>query len=277
MPGMLPIGRFSQVCKLSVRTLRRYDADELLVPAFVDAATGRRLYSPAQVDEARLIRLLRDLDVPLADVRGLLAERDPATARVALAAHRTRIAGQLAHAQAVLTELDGLLTDPEPVISAQVRRRTVPEQLALTARTRTTLADLPAAFGAALGRVERLLHEQVGRRTGPTFAIYHGEEFDPDAMDLEIAVPVAGGLRVGDGINLQPLPAADAVSTVHAGPYERIGDAYRSLACWAAAHDCDLGTPVREVYLVGPDRAAPQGLRTEVVWPLRHPAAEHPA
>ena len=108
---MLSIGRFSQVCRLSVRTLRRYDADDLLVPALVDAPTGRRYYSPTQVAEARLIRLLRDLDVPLSEVRGLLAVRDPAAARAALAAHRARLAEQLLHQRAVLSELDGLLAD----------------------------------------------------------------------------------------------------------------------------------------------------------------------
>jgi DNA-binding transcriptional MerR regulator len=269
---MLSIGRFSQVCRLSVRTLRRYDADDLLVPALVDASTGRRYYSPAQVGEARLIRLLRDLDVPLAEVRGLLAVRDPADARAALAAHRARLAEQLRHQRAVLSELDGLLADPDPVTRAVVVRRSLPEQLALTARTRTTLAALPAAFGAALGRVERLLHEQAGRRTGPTLAIYHGEEFDPEQVDVEVAVPVAGWLAVRDGVDARVMPPVDAVATMHAGPYDRIGSAYQALAHWSADRGLVLGDQPREIYVVGPDRAGPEGLRTEVVWPLAEQA-----
>lgn len=269
---MLSIGRFSQVCRLSVRTLRRYDADELLVPALVDAATGRRYYSPAQVGEAQLIRLLRDLDVPLAEVSGLLGTRDPQAARAALAVHRERLAGMLARQQTVLGELDSLLADPEPVTRAVVVRRSLPEQLAVSVRTSTTLAGLPAAFGAALGRVERLLHVQAGRRNGPTFAVYHGEGFDPEQLDVEVAVPVAGRIPVDAGVALRLLPGVDAVATVHAGPYEQIGAAYRAVAIWAADHGCVLGDQPREIYVVGPDRAGPAGLRTEVVWPLAEQA-----
>ncbi|MBI1758690.1 MAG: MerR family transcriptional regulator [Actinobacteria bacterium] len=268
MKGLLSIGAFSQACRLSVRTLRRYDADELLVPALVDPVTGRRYYSPAQLGEARLIRLLRDLEVPLAEVRSLLGEHDPGTVRQALAAHRARLADQLAHQQVVLGELDVLLGDTDPVTRSEVARRRLPEQLVVSTRAVTPLAGLPAAFGAALGRLERLLHEQLGRRTGPTLAIYNGEGFDPDAVDVEVAVPVAGWIRAAEGVNVRVLPAVDALTTVHAGPYDRIGTAYQTLAAWAAEHGCDLGAQPREVYLVGPDRAGPEGLRTEVVWPL---------
>lgn len=271
--GLLPIGRFSQACRISVRTLRRYDADELLVPALVDPATNRRWYSPAQVDEARLIRLLRDLDVPLGEVREVLAERDPGSARRRLATHRDRLAEQLAHRQAVLAELDQLLTDPEAVHRPEVALRTLPGQLVVSARVRARLADLPSVFGVALGRVERELREQLGRRSGPTLAIYHGEDFDPEALDVEVAVPVAGWLRVAEGIDVRILPAVDAVATVHAGSYDGIGAAYERLATWAAADGCELGAGPRETYLVGPDRSGPEGWRTEVAWPLADPSA----
>jgi DNA-binding transcriptional MerR regulator len=270
--GLLPIGRFSQACRISVRTLRRYDAGELLVPALVDPATNRRWYSPAQVAEARMIRLLRDLDVPLDEVREVLAEHDPGAARRRLAAHRDRLAEQLAHQRAVLAELDHLLTDPEPVARPEVAVRTLPEQLVVSARIRTGLTGLPGAFGAALAQVERALHERLGRRTGPTLAIYHGEDFDPEAIDVEVAVPIAGWIRIAEGIDVRALPAVDAVTVVHAGPYDRIGAAYGDLAAWAAGRGQDLGGELggepRETYLVGPDRAAPEGWRTEVAWPL---------
>lgn len=268
MQGLLSIGRFSLACRLSVRTLRRYDADALLVPALVDPVTGRRYYSPAQVGEARLIRLLRDLDVPLDEVRGFLAERDLAAVRSRLAAHRDRLARQLARQEAVLADLDDLLRDPQPVAAPDVTRRVLPEQIVVFARVRTTLAALPEAFPATLSRIDHAIRAQAGRRAGPTLAIYHGEEFDPRALDVEIAVPVAGWLRAGDDAGVRVLPAVEAATTVHAGPYGGIGNAYATLAQWAAGRGDDLGAGPRETYLVGPDRSAPAGWRTEVAWPL---------
>jgi effector-binding domain-containing protein len=87
-------------------------------------------------------------------------------------------------------------------------------------------------------------------------------------MDVEVAVPVAGWLRVAEDVDVRVLPAVEAVTTLHAGPYPRLSVAYRTLAEWAGEHGCALGGDPRETYLVGPDRAAPQGLRTEVAWPL---------
>ena len=57
----LTIGDFSQVTHLSVKTLRRYHESGLLNPAQVDADTGYRYYSTAQIPTAQVIRRFRDL------------------------------------------------------------------------------------------------------------------------------------------------------------------------------------------------------------------------
>ena len=64
----LTIGQFAALTDISRPSLRRYDEAGLLRPALVDEETGYRYYSPGQVDVAETIRLLRDLQVPLADI-----------------------------------------------------------------------------------------------------------------------------------------------------------------------------------------------------------------
>ncbi|WP_241235664.1 MerR family DNA-binding transcriptional regulator [Streptomyces sp. KPB2] len=46
MADRLTIGEFSRVTHLSIRMLRRYHEQDLLVPAEVDPDTGYRYYSP---------------------------------------------------------------------------------------------------------------------------------------------------------------------------------------------------------------------------------------
>src|SRR6187200_3096267 len=75
--GMLAIGEFSRLTHLSVRTLRRYHDADLLVPATVDDATGYRYYSADQIPTAQVIYRLRELDVPLPEVRRILRSSDP--------------------------------------------------------------------------------------------------------------------------------------------------------------------------------------------------------
>lgn len=69
MSGHMTIGEFATATWLSTKALRLYDEKGLLTPDATDPHTGYRRYSPAQVETARLITLLRRLDMPLDQVR----------------------------------------------------------------------------------------------------------------------------------------------------------------------------------------------------------------
>ncbi|MEO1339197.1 MAG: MerR family transcriptional regulator, partial [Myxococcota bacterium] len=62
------IGQFSLMSRLSVRTLRRYHELGLLVPARIDEQSGYRYYGPAEVERARVITALRNLDFSLKEI-----------------------------------------------------------------------------------------------------------------------------------------------------------------------------------------------------------------
>ena len=96
MGQLVPISRFSRLSKLTVKALRLYDAAGLLQPALIDFPSGYRYYSPDQLAVAERIRLLRALDMPLADIRALLQSDDDAAARAILAAHQQRITERIA-------------------------------------------------------------------------------------------------------------------------------------------------------------------------------------
>lgn len=72
MGQYLSIGQFAKTVRLSVKALRRYDAEDLLHPARVDEETGYRYYTPEQTRDAVTIAMLRKLDVPIASIRKLL-------------------------------------------------------------------------------------------------------------------------------------------------------------------------------------------------------------
>jgi DNA-binding transcriptional MerR regulator len=82
----ISIGEFARRSRLSLKALRLYDERGVLVPSRVDQASGYRYYGTAQLDEARLVVMLRQLQLPLAAVRELLA-CDPADAATRIAEH----------------------------------------------------------------------------------------------------------------------------------------------------------------------------------------------
>jgi DNA-binding transcriptional MerR regulator len=71
--GLVSIGEFSRLSRLSPKALRLYDELGLLVPDHVDATTGYRWYADTQLDQARVAALLRRIGVPLSQIRDMLA------------------------------------------------------------------------------------------------------------------------------------------------------------------------------------------------------------
>jgi DNA-binding transcriptional MerR regulator len=127
---VMTIGRFARLTGLTVKALRHYDELGLLEPAAVDAETGYRSYAPSQLGRAEAIRRLRRLELPLDDIRTLLATGDPAVVRQVLVDHQRRTAWRSAELDIVLQGLQPLIDGKEPVlethaeaIDSEARRR----------------------------------------------------------------------------------------------------------------------------------------------------------
>src|SRR4051812_7203181 len=95
-PDRLTIGQLARLSGLTTRALRHYDKLGVLRPAAVGDDNGYRLYDRGQVEVARQIRALRELEVPLDEVRRIVADPDSADAQRRIAAHRARVEARLA-------------------------------------------------------------------------------------------------------------------------------------------------------------------------------------
>lgn len=74
MEELLSIGEFAQASGLSARALRLYAGKGLLVPRRVDPSNGYRWYSHSQLRAAEVIIVAREIRMPLAEIRELLAD-----------------------------------------------------------------------------------------------------------------------------------------------------------------------------------------------------------
>ncbi|MDO4544996.1 MAG: MerR family transcriptional regulator [Bacillota bacterium] len=76
MDNLFKIGEIAELFHLNIRTLRYYDEIGLLKPELVDEDTGYRYYSTTQFEQLNTIRYLRELKVPLTEIKGFLQYRD---------------------------------------------------------------------------------------------------------------------------------------------------------------------------------------------------------
>lgn len=241
--GLMPIGAFARMCRLTVKAVRHYDAEGLLAPALVDERSGYRYYRADQVPVATTIAVLRGLDVPLPVVREVLAASGPDGVAAVLAVQRDRCAAELARREEVLRGLDGLLRRPDRVrYDVSVADRA---PLRLTGVTGPVRAEaLDADTGALCLRAGR----------GELVAVFPLDL--TDTMDVTVGVPAADGTTV--------LPGGAWASTLHVGPYAQLPLAYTALLEHVRERGHEARGPVTETYLTDPRTAAPDELVTRL-------------
>lgn len=263
MGPVLTIGEFSRLTHLSIRTLRRYHEAGLLEPAHVDPSSGYRYYDPGQIPAAQVISRLRELDVPLADVRRILLTPDPAVRAHLVGEHLQRLQDQLSRTQAAVASLQRLLR-PEPAGVAVELRHTPVRRVAAVRGTVTHEEVLPWYAGAMAE-----LDAVVDAPAGPPGGLYDNALFSEGRGDVLVYVPVAAPVPDLGRVHGTELPPAELAVTVHPGTHDTIDVTYGELGRWVADHTLAVAGPVRETYLVGPrDTRAADRWRTEIGWPV---------
>jgi DNA-binding transcriptional MerR regulator len=136
---LLSIGRFARLAGLSVGALRHYDELDLLRPADIDRFTGYRRYRRAQLETARTIARLRDLELPLDEIREVLAMDDPASQRRRLATHRARIEARTNRLTRLLHVVGRMTDGKDPIMTNPTTEATTATAVELDKATQRRL------------------------------------------------------------------------------------------------------------------------------------------
>ncbi len=180
------IGEFARLSRLSAHALRRYDEMGLLLPRRVDAGSGYRWYAAEQLDQARLIAALRQLDMPLARIKAVAGLPDAAVA--------AELAGWWADAEAshsARRELAGFLMDKlngKRSVMYDVSVRTVPARNVLSLLRHVRMPDFAAVSGEFFGRFGGV--PRLDGAAGAPFVVYHGDVSEDSDGPAEWCRPV---------------------------------------------------------------------------------------
>ncbi|SDI84369.1 MerR family transcriptional regulator [Streptococcus equinus] len=74
--NIFSIGEVSKMFHVSVSSLRHYETLGLLTPEYISSDSGYRYYGPEQFEVLNTIRYLRALDMPLAEIKDFLQNKD---------------------------------------------------------------------------------------------------------------------------------------------------------------------------------------------------------
>lgn len=267
MDQLMPIGRFSNVTRLSVKALRLYDELGLLPPAWVDPSSGYRYYASSQANRAEAVRILRRIEMPLDEIAAVLATDDPDLVAKHLDAHHDRLADQLAEQERALRFLERLMDRGEGIMPYTVTLKETTPQTVAALRAHAAHRTIADRLVSGFATVMRQVGSAGGSVTGPPFVTFHDMIDEHTDGDIEICIP-ATAVSADDEVRQVEMPAELVASTVHRGPYDEITPAYHTLGGWIQEHGHQMVGPPRELYLNDPRAVSAEELLTEVQWPV---------
>ena len=268
MTSTLSIGEFSRATYLSVKTLRHYHEVGLLEPAQVDPSSGYRYYRPDQIGTAQIIRRLRDLEMPVERVKGVLEATDLGARQALIAAHLTEMEAQLERTAAAVSALRALLVEPDG--AATISYRTAPATWALAISAVVTLDELVEWWTAAFDELSDTLAASGIRPAGSRGALYAEGMFERECGEVVVFIPVAGSVPGAGRAHAVLVPDTELAVTVHRGDHDNVDRTYGVLGRHVAEHALRVSAPVREYYLVSAEHTDNrEQWQTELAWPIQ--------
>jgi DNA-binding transcriptional MerR regulator/effector-binding domain-containing protein len=268
---MYRIGEFSKITGMPVKTLRFYHEKGILVPAIVDPGSGYRLYGPAEVEKARVIKELRRLEFSIEEVAEILSGHDDESDVLEyLERHKEKIRERLRREEDIVSTLSRIIEGEKEARKAmedarfEVTEKDLPPVLVAGMRMRCRYAEMGKGFGQLAKKIGRWI-------AGKSLCLYYDAEYKEGDADLEPCFPVRSGVRAVEGITVRELPGGRFVSLVHRGPYEELGRSYDKALRYAKSRGYEVSLPTREVYLKGPGmifRGNPKRYLTEILLPM---------
>jgi DNA-binding transcriptional MerR regulator len=259
------IGEFSLITSLSIKSLRLYHEKGVLVPAEVDSSSGYRYYNAANYETAKSIKILREFDFSLAEIKSLLAECDDESDMLAQLEEKLRhLESKIDRYQDISRSIETILKFERECAMEKGRQFEVEE---------SELDTILIAGHRMRGRYEEVgkglgfICKKMGRHAnGKPMTLYFDSEYKEEDADFEPCVPVRKGKSV-EGISVRELAGGKCVSLIHKGPYEMLRDSYRKIFAYINEKGYKTRIPTREVYRKGPGlilKGNPKNYLTEI-------------
>lgn len=271
---MLSIGEFSNICKVSTKTLRYYAEIGLLEPSEVNPENGYRYYSIEQLEKMLFINRLKAYSFSLDEIKVIMQlEGEEGDNLYLTFIHKKKeIEKQVHNFNQILTQLENdilAIKQGKSIMSymddIDVQLVEVPMMYLLSIRKKVQVDDYPREYASCFGKLFKKIAVGGLTMAGPPMALFHSAEFTPDGLDTEFAIPVkeyATGTRdFNPGL---------CVKTVVRGAYSVLSSVYAKQREWAEKEGFKCNNALYETYVTDPSQIADEEENiTEVYYPVK--------
>lgn len=274
---MLSIGEFSNICRVSTKTLRYYAEIGLIMPSEVNPENGYRYYSIDQLETMLFINRLKSYNFSLEEIKAILKSEELQDEKLyaALMKKKKEMQQQIQEFQKTLASMDddiSSLKQGKSIISylddIDVQLVDVPMMYLLSVRKMVQEPDFAEEYGNCFGRLFRRIQADKLTVTAPPMVLFYSSEYTPFGLDTEFAIPVkeyATGTRdFCPGLCLK---------TVVRGSYSNLSSVYAKQREWAERENYESSGALYEVYVTDPSQVEDESeLVTEVYYPVKKKA-----
>ena len=244
---MLKIGEFSKLSLLTVKALRFYEKEGLLVPAKIDKWSGYRFYDTAQLQTAAKIKSLRQLDLSIGEIKAYLSGEADRRIFDAKAAELRRKQDDISVKLSIIKYLS---EDEQMKYQAVVKE--LPE--AIVYSEERVLKDYSEVTSLVLESAQECLRLNPGLEcVSPDYCFCEypdGEYREKDILVRYSQAVCRKGVE-NERIKFRTLERTKAICIYHRGAYDRLGEAYAYIMSYAAANGYTPSGSPRECYIDG--------------------------
>lgn len=264
---LFSIGTFANLTRLSIKALRLYDELGILQPLHIDPQSGYRYYGMDQVPGARMIRNMRDMDMPLATIRRVLTVLPVSQAQAEMLVHqhlelRER---QLEQIKELARQFTQQLKPEVNKMNLEVEVKEIPTQQIISITRHHKLDGLSEQIQRDCGALFTLAEEAGVVPIDAPFGIYHSAINEQEDGPIETCVPVNGAVKGKGDIASRQLDGGKAACVTILGDqchYPELLAAYDAAADWIQRNGYEMTQPPREVWYTEPGPDA----KWEIVW-----------
>lgn len=244
---MLKIGEFSKLSHLTVKALRFYEKEGLLIPENVDEWTGYRSYETCQLETAAIIKSYRQLGLSIDEIKAIFNGADK---KVILASKAEVLKTQKEDIDARLSIINHILEDEE--MKYQVTMKEIPSAIVYYAEVKISNFSDMMTLIPEIGAECMELNPGMKCANPPyEFCEYLDEEHKEKDITIRHNEAVESIGKESDRIKFKEIPAVKVLSIFHKGSYDGIGEAYAYIMKYAEENGYKANGLSRECYIDG--------------------------
>lgn len=271
---MLSIGEFSNICKVSTKTLRYYAEIGLILPDEINPENGYRYYSVEQLETMLFINRLKSYHFSLEEIKAVLEADELQEEKLCqeLTRKKKEMERQVTEFQKTLNQLNddiSVLKQGKSIMSylenIDVQLVEVPKMYLLPIRKMLTESEIAEEYGNCFHKIFRKIADDNLTVPAPPMVLFHSDDFSPFGLDIEFAVPVKEYIT-----GTRDFHPGLCLKTVVHGSYSGLSSVYTKQREWAEKEGYENNNALYEVYVTDPSQTADEsGLITEVYYPVK--------